>query len=316
MVTIICLCYNQAPYVSSALASVLAQSYADWELLIVDDASTDNSAETILAYLASQATKGYTQPITFIQNKVNQGNCKSFNLAYRQASGDYVIDLAGDDVLLPERVGKQVALFQTLPADYGVIFSNANHVNEQGEILHIHHKPNEFVPTGEVYEAVLKQYFICTPTMMMRRQVLDELGGYDETLSFEDFDFWVRSAKKYKYHYQNEVTTLKRKVKNSLSAQFYRTKQNVHLQSTLKVLEKALAYNETAGEHKALQVCVAYHLRQAFFTQNFDLVKKYETLWRKIPTATFPRWLLVIGLLSKVRIKVFWLYKRYLKWRF
>jgi len=316
MVTIICLCYNHAAYIAEALKSVFAQTYTAWELLIVDDASTDDSAKTIQNLLATHVQKGYTQYVHFIQNTENQGNCKSFNLAYRQARGEYVLDLAGDDVLLPERLASQVALFQTLPADYGVVFSNAYHINTQGEILHTHQATAENVPTGDIYEALLRRYFICTPTMLMRRQVLQDLGGYDETLSFEDFDFWIRSARAYKYHYQPEITTLKRKVAGSLSAQFYRTKRNIHLQSTLKVLEKARTLNRTITEHQALQVCVSYHLRQAFFTQNFDLVAQYEAFWRTIPQARFPYWLRIVRFLSKSRIKVFGLYRLYLKIRF
>lgn len=311
MVSIICLSYQHAPYLRDALYSVFAQTYQDWELLIVDDASQDESALVIKEVLKERVQAGGTQRIEFIQNIENQGNCKSFNLAYQQAKGTYILDLAGDDILLPTRLASQVALFERLPPEYGVIFSNAVHIDSVGKVLGTHHQADEQVPTGDIYEALFRRYFICTPTMLIRRQVLDALEGYDADLSYEDFDFWVRSARFFLYHYQPEITTQKRKVAGSLSSQFYLKKRNAHLSSTLKVLEKALAYNRTASEHEALRICTGYHFRQAFFMQCFDLVEDYYKFWQKIPSTNLPTWARIIHTLSKMRIKVFGLYKLY-----
>jgi glycosyltransferase involved in cell wall biosynthesis len=282
-------------------------------LWIVDDASTDNSAEVIEQFLEKKRRQGCRQAIHFLQNTENQGNCKSFNLAYRQTKGAYILDLAGDDVLLPTRLEMQVALFENLPTEYGVLFSNAKHINEAGEELSTHHAPDEQVPTGDVYEALFRRYFICTPTMLIRRQVLDDLGGYDEDLSYEDFDFWVRSARKYLYHYHPDITTLKRKVQGSLSAQFYQTKRNTHLRSTLVILKKALALNQKPSENEALQICIAYHYRQAFFMQDFKLAQEYDALWRSVPDARFPFWARVVRVFNALGLPVFWLYRLYLK---
>jgi glycosyltransferase involved in cell wall biosynthesis len=311
MISIICLCYNHARYIREALESVFKQTYTNWELYVVDDASTDNSVEVIQAFLAEK--QGCSQTIRFIQNTENQGNCKSFNLAYRQTVGKYIIDLAGDDVFLPTRLESQARLLDSLPAHYGVVFSNAYHINEKGAILHPHHTEGEQVPTGDIYASLFQKYFICTPTMLVRRQVLEDLGGYDETLSYEDFDFWVRSARTYWYYYQPEITTLKRKVQGSLSTKFYQAKHNPHLASTLKILEKALLLNQTHTEHEALQVCVGYHLRQAFFMQDYGLTTQYDTFWRNIPHAKFPFWLRIVRVLNKWRVPVSGLYKWYLR---
>lgn len=312
LVSIICLSYNHAPFLAEALQSVFAQTYTDWELLIVDDASQDESVAVITKTISAWEGR---QVIRFLKNKENQGNCKSFNLAYAHAEGAYILDLAGDDVLLPHRLASQVALFDTLPAQYGVIFSNAQHIDEAGKVISTHHALDAQVPTGDIYEALFRRYFICTPTMLMRRQVLDELGGYDETLSYEDFDFWVRSARTYLYHYQPEITTLKRKVKNSLSAHFYLKKRNAHLESTLRILEKALLLNQSPTEHKALAICTAYHARQAFFMECFELVEAYYVFWQKIPHTRIPAWARALRLFSKMRLKVFGLYKVYLWFR-
>ena len=96
LVTIICLCYNHSDFVVESLNSVINQDYKNIELIIIDDCSSDNSALVIKQWL-----KNYPE-ILFIKNEVNLGNTKSFNKGLQLAKGDYIIDLASDDVLEKE----------------------------------------------------------------------------------------------------------------------------------------------------------------------------------------------------------------------
>lgn len=311
LVTVICLCYNHERFIKEALFSVVNQTYANIELIVVDDASTDGSIKCINQFL-----KQHPQ-VRFLANEINLGNCRSFNRALALASGTYIIDLAADDVLLDTRIEKQVNVFEKLEANYGVIFSNACYINDQSVVLSTHYqigkdgKAKNNVPSGDVYERVLRQYFICTPTMMMRRSVLDELGGYDDELSYEDFDFWVRSARKYNYYYQDEMLTFKRRVKGSLSTRFYQLRQNKLLASTLVVCHKAFVLNRNEREHQALATNIRYHLRQSYYTQNFELVSGYASLLKQVDDTDFITQ--VILWLSKYKISVWGLYKVYLK---
>ncbi|HHL53227.1 MAG TPA: glycosyltransferase family 2 protein, partial [Flammeovirgaceae bacterium] len=91
LVSVICLSYNHAAYVGEAIASVLAQNYPRVELIVVDDGSSDASVSAIKQALAGK------KDIKFIALQENIGNCRAFNLAWRQAQGDYIIDLAADD---------------------------------------------------------------------------------------------------------------------------------------------------------------------------------------------------------------------------
>src|ERR1700749_5034941 len=93
LVTVICLCYNHENFVTESLFSVMNQDYAFVELIIVDDCSTDNSKNIIKKWLLD-----YPE-VRFISNEINLGNTKSFNKALQFAKGDYIIDLAADDVL-------------------------------------------------------------------------------------------------------------------------------------------------------------------------------------------------------------------------
>jgi glycosyltransferase involved in cell wall biosynthesis len=311
LVTVICLCYNQERFVAEALFSVMNQTYEAIELIVVDDASTDGSVAII-----DECLKEHPQ-VKFMVNKSNLGNCRSFNQALSLASGKYIIDLAADDVLLDTRIEKQVSLFESLDSSYGVIFSNAAYINEQSVVVSHHYQTDskgrakKSVPFGDVYEQVLQQYFICTPTMMMCKSVLAELCGYDETLSYEDFDFWVRSSRKYKYAYQDEILTFKRKVKGSLSTKFYQLRQNKLLDSTLIICRKAAKLNRTEGEQEALAKNIRYHLRQSYYTKNYHLVSGYAALLKELSHTDFITQ--VILWLSTHQISVWGLYKVYLR---
>jgi glycosyltransferase involved in cell wall biosynthesis len=261
LVSVICLCYNQQQFVKEAIESVLQQTYSNIQLIVVDDASADKSAELI------RIIKNEHPAIEILLLDKNVGNCKAFNRGLALATGEFVIDLAADDILLPERVTKGVDRLSMLGESYGVHFSDALLINEKGESLQKHSEQILFpaIPQGDVYTEVIQRYFICSPTMLMRKKVLDELGGYDESLHYEDFDFWVRSSRNYLYDYSDEVLVKKRVVKGSLSdVQFNR--RSDHWNSTMQVLKKVKRLNTSASEANALRnrlwYEVGYHLKR------------------------------------------------------
>ena len=271
LVSVICLCYNHERFVEDALRSVGQQTYSAVELIVVDDASTDQSQAVIKRYLSrhNQAAKTCFLP-------QNLGNCAAFNRGLALAEGKYIIDFATDDIMLPDRITRQVSFFEALDSSYGVIFSEAQYINEQGTPLCYHYRDRlrhiRPVPTGDLYCRLLSTYFIASPTMMMRKSVLDELGGYDEQLAYEDFDFWVRSSRRYCYAYQEVCTTQIRKHSRSMSTGWYR-RGDPQLYSTYLVCLKARELNRTEEEQKALVKRVHYELRQAVKGGNWKEAK-------------------------------------------
>ena len=128
LVTVICLCYNHENFVTESLFSVMNQDYAFVELIIVDDCSTDNSKNIIKKWLLD-----YPE-VRFISNEINLGNTKSFNKALQCAKGDYIIDLAADDVLLPNCISLQVKAFENSAfKNLGIVYGNAELINEKGD---------------------------------------------------------------------------------------------------------------------------------------------------------------------------------------
>ncbi len=310
LVTVICLCFNHSAFVEAAIDSVTKQTYPFIELIIVDDCSTDNSVEIIQQLISKNTT------LRFIGNRVNLGNCTSFNQALKIANGKYIIDLAADDILLPNKIEVQVAAFEELDATYGLVFSNGYYIDINGKFLHNHYKVDRFeksliiVPEGDVFTRLFQGHFICSPTVMFKKDILIELGGYDQRLSYEDFDIWMRIARKYKFYYLDKITVGKRIVPGSLSSQFYNLKQNKLLESTLIISVKAQQLCKNLNEKKALSQFISYHFKLAFFTNNLELCKKFYSVLSELQTPSFVQ--KGIFYLSSKNIKIGRLYRLYL----
>ncbi len=252
LVSIICLCYNHEEFVVEALQSVIDQTYQNIELIVVDDASQDGSKQRIEAFIRDRPE------VSFLALDENIGNCRAFNKAFRASHGEFLIDLAADDLLQPDRVAKQITKFQHLDEALGVVYSDAYYIDRNGRVLDVH--SHQFKPRqGMIYEDLVAYYFVAPPTMMIRRKVLDELVGYDENLLYEDFDFWVRSAREYEYAYIDEPLTKIRRLRTSLSANFYRRGLS---SSTFAVCRKIQSMNRTESERKALLKRLRYEMRQ------------------------------------------------------
>ena len=264
LVTIVALSYNHAPFLRAALDSILVQDYPRLEVWLVDSGSHDESPAILREYALAHPDWH------LLLLPENVGNCRAFNQAFFQSQGEFVVDFATDDELLPRRISQQVALFQSLPPSYGVVYSNCELLGENGQPQHPYYRPDPRHPgqllprpaSGWVFADVLAHYFISSPTVLMRRAALLALGGYDESLSYEDFDFWVRASRDWQFCYQDAITTRKRLHPRSMSAQATRA-HDPYLASTLAVCRKAQALCRTPAEHRALARRLRYELLHA-----------------------------------------------------
>lgn len=283
LVSVICLCYNHARFVEEAIQSVLAQTYTNIQIIVVDDASTDNSV-TVIRDIISRS--GRTD-IQFLPLSENIGNCRAFNRGLALAEGEYIIDLATDDFIVPERIERQVKFFLSLDETYGVIFSDAIYVNEEGNFLYNHFEELVrkrlvyTIPRGDIFCDILTTYFISSPSMMTRKKVFETLNGYDEELAYEDFDFWVRSSRTYKYDYTDEKLTVVRKSTRSMSTGWYKIGDR-QLHSTYLVCRKAQKLISTPEERNALVSRVRYELRQSILSENFSEGNLFFTLLKEL----------------------------------
>ena len=281
LVSVICLCYNHSNYVAESIESVLSQSYANIELIIVDDASTDDSQDVIRNFIAK------FPKVKFIPLSNNIGNCRAFNIGWQASSGDYIIDLAADDLLLPERISVGIDCFLTAGSEYGVHFCDTQIIDENGNPLREHLTGSYFqdnVPEGILFSTLLTKYFINPATMMYSKALLDYLGGYDESLAYEDFDLWVRSSKEFKYCYSNHILVAKRSIAGSHGNKQYRPGSKI-LKSTLRVCEKAFVLCENNQENRALLIRIKYEMKMAIVSLNWGVAWRFFRLQQKTRSA-------------------------------
>jgi len=262
--------------VEESIQSVLDQEYENVELVVVDDGSTDGTKEKIEGLLQGTSIK-------YISIAENIGNCKAFNMGFSQSSGDYIIDMAADDILLPNRITDGLRSFDS--AKIGVSFCDAYLIDPAGQILGTHFKRNENeilqedVKDGDVYETLISKYFVSAPTMMIRRQVLEDMEGYDENLSYEDFDFWIRSSRNWHYRFNNQILIKKRLLKNSHGSKQFKFLSK-HQESTLEVCRKIKQLNRSQQESRALKKRCRYEIRQCLRQGNWKLIPAFLSLSR------------------------------------
>ena len=282
LVTVICLCHNQKDFVLEALDSVMKQRHQPVQLIVVDDASTDGSKEVIQGFILKN------KEVIHIDLFENLGSCKAFNRALSFANGEYIIDLAADDILLPNRIEFGLQEFSKASPKTGVHFSDAELIDKSGNHLSYHSDrfPHVSIPQGNIYKDVIQRYFICSPTMMFKKRVIDSLEGYDENLSYEDFDFWIRSSRNYEYIYSPEVLLKRRVLKNSLASKQFALRSR-HQQSTYQVCEKILSLNSNTDEKKALEKRLLYEIKLNFRLLNWGLCLQYIRLAFKNRQATY-----------------------------
>jgi glycosyltransferase involved in cell wall biosynthesis len=280
LVTVWVMSFNQAEFLSAGLESVLNQTYANIEVILVDDGSSDASREILRRYLDHPLVK-----FAFL-NEENKGYCTMLNQALSMSHGKYIIDFSPDDVLLPERIALQVAFFEQASEDTGAIFSEADYIDDKGNDLGVHFSQGKYghpIPNGWIFSEVLSRYFIPTPTVMYRKATLKALNGFDPALSYEDFDMLVRMSRNWQICYQPELLTHIRKRKGSLSTQYYRQK-GIHLLSTLKICHKAFDLCQDLKDHEALKQRLAYETKHALAGGYFDIAEGFLAIWKKLPS--------------------------------
>lgn len=274
LVSIICHCYNHASFVEECLDSVLNQSYKNIELIIVDDCSSDNSVEVIENWLKKNPE------VQFFNNTKNLGITKSFNKTIEFAKGEFLIDLATDDVLLPNCIEEQISAFNQNP-NACLVFGNAELIDETGTTIgfnfpvdnNLNVTDKNLVNTN--YESILKGgNCMCSVSSMFKKETFINLGKYDESLAYEDLDFWLRIAKKYELVFIDKVLVKKRELSHSLTRHFF--KKNVFSKkvnySNYKILVKAFKANTNKIEYKALLKRIHNLIERNLKLKNFDLV--------------------------------------------
>lgn len=178
--------YNASAFLKKAIDSIILQTYTDWELIVINDGSTDNSEEIILSYTDKR--------IKYYNNETNLGLITSLNKAILLCSGEYIARMDADDISLPERFTKQIN-FLDKNRDYAMCGSFAQIIdsldNITGKIIHV--TDNDYLKVNLLFSVPFVH-----PSMMIRSDIFNEALFDKEYLHAEDYDLWTRISKNHK----------------------------------------------------------------------------------------------------------------------
>lgn len=191
-VSVVITCYNYGSYLDTSLSSVLQQSVADFEIIIIDDGSSDNTAEIVKPYLQDPRIRYIFQE--------NAGQPKAKNRGILESRGDFVAFLDADDVWMPRKLEKQLALFSD--TQVGVVYSRRLWINPDGDETQGNERT---LHRGRILNQMFVDNFICFSSSVVRRTLLLEVGAFDENLPMGiDYDLWIRLAAICDFDYVDE----------------------------------------------------------------------------------------------------------------
>jgi len=237
LVSVLALCYNHERFVTDCLDSILKQTYRNWELIVVDDCSMDNSVKVVEAWIRKNNVA-----CKFIRHTVNQGICGSLNDALRNASGKYVANIATDDMWRPNKLAGQVELLEKSGEKVGVAFGNTAMIDEHGKSLgdvysqRLSLLGRDTIPQGDIHVELWNGNFVSTVNTLVRRSCYDVVGYYDEDLIYEDYDMWLRISRHFHFVYTMEIGAVYRVVATSMT----RTRRDKMAEAKEKVFQKFL----------------------------------------------------------------------------
>lgn len=283
IVSLLIASYNNEKFLDDCFKSLVAQTYKNIELIICDDCSKDNSLEKIHQW--RKCFKERFLHFELLVNKENLGITKSINKMLERCQGKYIKLLASDDMLFPEGI-EQLVIFAEENA-FDLIYSNMIHVNETtkyGKInindFRLQYNEVPFSGYGLTNE-LIRKCFIAAPGVLIPFKTIEKYGYFDETLSFEDWEYWLRVSITGNIGYVNKITAMYRICTTSAS-HFGSTKKEElrnqrFCQDELNVFLKYQKY----GTKDAKEVCCNRLLTFALRLKNKQQVKKMKYIFKQ-----------------------------------
>ena len=195
VVSVIITTYNRAIYLKRAIKSVISQTFKNFELIIIDDCSTDNTEQVVNSITDDR--------IIYFKHKTNLGVHQARNNGIQMARGEFIGFLDDDDEWLPNKLKKQVELFKKLPKEFGIVYSGYL-VSLNGKIV------SKMMPKfkGDCRDYLLRFNILATSTALVRRSCFDKVGFFEYMISIEDWDMWIRISEYYKFDYVPEALSI------------------------------------------------------------------------------------------------------------
>lgn len=194
-VTVLMNCYNGERFVRESIESVFQQTFQDWELVFIDNCSTDRTAEIAQSFKDPRLRYHRTPQFMSL--------CQARVWARPLIQGEYFSALDSDDLLLPQKLEKQVAVLDRLP-EVGLVYCNSEFFTAEGKRTTYYSRP---MPSGDLFRPLLASYFLSFETLMARRSVMDQHQIYfDPRYNIaSDAELYIKLSYYTKAHYIDEV---------------------------------------------------------------------------------------------------------------
>jgi len=207
MVSVVTPTFNRGRFLPEAVASVLAQTYTDLELIIVDDGSVDDTRKVLEPFLADGRVRYFYQE--------NQGQSHARNLALEHAAGDFVAFLDSDDLWAPDKLEKQLAVLRAKP-EVDIVHGDEAIIDEQGVVISLENM-RRF--SGRITRRLLADNSVSITTALVRRRCFNEMGGFDTSVGVaDDYELWLRFSARYRYHYEPGIVASYRVMADQISS--------------------------------------------------------------------------------------------------
>lgn len=221
LVSVIVPAYNMAGYTERTVESLLGQSYSHLEIIVIDDGSTDPTGKIL---------ERFSDRITYVYQE-NGGACSARNHGYRLSRGDFIGFLDCDDIYHPEKVEVFLARFRARPS-VGMIYSPEYLIDENDRIFDVNSPAKPI--TGKIFEPLLIDNFIGSSTPIIRREVLEKAGLWDEAIfTTADWEMWLRISRCCEIDFVEEPLSSSRQVSRYNRRNIDRTQREAYY-----VLEK------------------------------------------------------------------------------
>jgi glycosyltransferase involved in cell wall biosynthesis len=265
-VSIIMCVYNGEAYLEKAIESVLNQTYSNFELVIVDDGSTD-STSSILSTFAAQDSR-----ILLMHNKKNYGLEHSLNIGLTAAQGEYIARQDADDISLPERLELQAQFLDSHP-QIGALYTAVEFISDKGIVLGEDHPPEDH---ESLKALLLVNNFMHHSSLMTRLSLIKAVGGYDETKRYaEDYDLWWKLSRLSRLSTLPQILLRRRLDNGSRISNLYRRQQ---LECSFNISWKAV--RESLGDNESYLDKTAYRKWWWSYLRTID-DSSYVKFWSK-----------------------------------
>jgi glycosyltransferase involved in cell wall biosynthesis len=260
--------FNRAGHLGNAIDSVLRQSYKDIEIIVVDDGSRDHTIEVVGRYINK-----YPGVFKYIYQN-NAGPAAARNIGLDAASGRYVAFLDSDDEYLADKLCKQILFLEKSGCDMVCSDMQETSNGEMTVRSYFRECCSHIFTVNDVYEKLLNYNFIFTPTVIIKKDILNKVGYFDRSLKIaEDYDLWLRVAEKYKIEIMPDVLVTRHKNTANISSDYA-----LHLKSRILVLRRVFQ----AAVLKRYKSVVARRLGEDYFSLAYYLFENKQYLESRI----------------------------------